>query len=289
MTDTTRLDAIRARYPVTGDDLPLALGDDARVSDDLCWLISALDAALSRAAAAARERDEARAAEARAMAERDITRAKLAGAEAVAAAVEASCGGRPDIIYTRGFEAGMAEAEASASRGWSTADEMHVTIGQLRNALAQARNEGAAAALREAAEAFRYQAGKEESGAAWDAWVNAAEHCEALATRYASPAVTEQAAPEPANVCGKRCDQGSECLKIAGHEGGHETQHGCIFYDLIGRWDADIAALISTHSTGPARDGVQTVRVRPLVDVLVGLPPVCPACGAACSGEGSGA
>jgi hypothetical protein len=56
-----------------------------------------------------------------------------------------------------------------------------------------------------------------------------------------------------------------------------------------GRWDADIAALISTHSTGPARDGVQTVRVRPLVDALVGLPPVCPACGAACSGERSGA
>lgn len=36
---------------------------------------------------------------------------------------------------------------------------------------------------------------------------------------------------DDAEVCGKRCDHGSECLKLAGHDGGHETQHGCVFYD----------------------------------------------------------
>jgi hypothetical protein len=34
-----------------------------------------------------------------------------------------------------------------------------------------------------------------------------------------------------ADVCGKPCAHGSECLVLAGHDGGHETQHGCIFYD----------------------------------------------------------
>lgn len=38
-----------------------------------------------------------------------------------------------------------------------------------------------------------------------------------------------------ANVCGKRCDHGSECLRLAGHgPDGHETQHGCVFYDKAG-------------------------------------------------------
>jgi hypothetical protein len=36
---------------------------------------------------------------------------------------------------------------------------------------------------------------------------------------------------QPAEVCGARCDHGSECLALPGHAGGHETQHGCIFYD----------------------------------------------------------
>lgn len=34
-----------------------------------------------------------------------------------------------------------------------------------------------------------------------------------------------------ADVCGKRCDHGSECLLLRGHMGGHDTQHGCTFYD----------------------------------------------------------
>lgn len=38
--------------------------------------------------------------------------------------------------------------------------------------------------------------------------------------------------PAFAEVCGARCDHGSECLMLAGHEPSnrHETQHGCIFY-----------------------------------------------------------
>jgi hypothetical protein len=37
-----------------------------------------------------------------------------------------------------------------------------------------------------------------------------------------------------ADVCGKRCAHDSECLLLKGHEPAdkHETQHGCIFYDL---------------------------------------------------------
>lgn len=33
-------------------------------------------------------------------------------------------------------------------------------------------------------------------------------------------------------VCGKKCDKGSECLKLKGHcsREGCDTQHGCIFY-----------------------------------------------------------
>lgn len=34
-----------------------------------------------------------------------------------------------------------------------------------------------------------------------------------------------------ADICGARCDYGSECLSLRGHEGGHETQHGCVFFD----------------------------------------------------------
>lgn len=39
--------------------------------------------------------------------------------------------------------------------------------------------------------------------------------------------------PITANVCGARCDHGSECLLLSGHEPSdrHETQHGCVFYD----------------------------------------------------------
>lgn len=35
------------------------------------------------------------------------------------------------------------------------------------------------------------------------------------------------------NICGKKCDYGSECLEPSGHEPAdrHETQHGCVFYD----------------------------------------------------------
>jgi hypothetical protein len=38
---------------------------------------------------------------------------------------------------------------------------------------------------------------------------------------------------EPLAVCGKKCDHGSECLGLIGHEppDRHETQHGCVFYD----------------------------------------------------------
>jgi len=34
-----------------------------------------------------------------------------------------------------------------------------------------------------------------------------------------------------ADVCGAQCDFESECLLLKGHDGAHETQHGCIFYD----------------------------------------------------------
>lgn len=37
--------------------------------------------------------------------------------------------------------------------------------------------------------------------------------------------------PSEADVCGVQCDHGSECMKLRGHEGGHETQHGCIAYE----------------------------------------------------------
>lgn len=37
----------------------------------------------------------------------------------------------------------------------------------------------------------------------------------------------EKCGREPCDVCGTRCDHGSECLMLAGHAGGHETQHGC--------------------------------------------------------------
>lgn len=32
-------------------------------------------------------------------------------------------------------------------------------------------------------------------------------------------------------VCGRKCDHGSECLKLKGHGGAHDTQHGCMFYE----------------------------------------------------------
>jgi hypothetical protein len=34
-----------------------------------------------------------------------------------------------------------------------------------------------------------------------------------------------------AEVCGKRCDHGSECLRQPHEDGRHETQHGCVFFD----------------------------------------------------------
>lgn len=35
------------------------------------------------------------------------------------------------------------------------------------------------------------------------------------------------------DVCSKKCAHGSECLMLKGHcpRAGHDTQHGCIFYD----------------------------------------------------------
>lgn len=33
------------------------------------------------------------------------------------------------------------------------------------------------------------------------------------------------------NWCGDRCEHGSPCLLDEGHGGGHETEHGCKFYD----------------------------------------------------------
>lgn len=44
-------------------------------------------------------------------------------------------------------------------------------------------------------------------------------------------ALTPAPAAEAANVCGRRCDHGSECLRMAHDDGRHETQHGCVFYD----------------------------------------------------------
>lgn len=41
------------------------------------------------------------------------------------------------------------------------------------------------------------------------------------------------AAAHAADVCGKMCDHGSECLLLRGHAGGHDTQHGCMFYDDV--------------------------------------------------------
>lgn len=39
--------------------------------------------------------------------------------------------------------------------------------------------------------------------------------------------------PTLAEVCGARCDHGSECLLLASHvpNDRHETQHGCVFFD----------------------------------------------------------
>jgi hypothetical protein len=45
-----------------------------------------------------------------------------------------------------------------------------------------------------------------------------------------SMALGEMEPAEQASVCAAKCDHGSECLEIAGHRGGHETQHGCVFY-----------------------------------------------------------
>jgi hypothetical protein len=44
-------------------------------------------------------------------------------------------------------------------------------------------------------------------------------------------ALTSHPAPVETDVCGKKCDHGSECLLLRGHDGGHDTQHGCTFYD----------------------------------------------------------
>ena len=40
-----------------------------------------------------------------------------------------------------------------------------------------------------------------------------------------------------ADVCGKQCAHGSECLLLAGHVPAdrHETQHECVFYDTNSR------------------------------------------------------
>lgn len=46
-----------------------------------------------------------------------------------------------------------------------------------------------------------------------------------------SHAPEQNISPQEVVVCGKRCDHGSECLKLPDHEGGHDTQHGCMFYD----------------------------------------------------------
>lgn len=37
----------------------------------------------------------------------------------------------------------------------------------------------------------------------------------------------------PQTACGKPCDHGSPCMFVAGHDPdiGHETKHGCVFYD----------------------------------------------------------
>jgi hypothetical protein len=37
--------------------------------------------------------------------------------------------------------------------------------------------------------------------------------------------------PVVADVCGKRCSHESECLRLKHHDGVHETQHGCVFYE----------------------------------------------------------
>lgn len=45
--------------------------------------------------------------------------------------------------------------------------------------------------------------------------------------------IAEEPTSSNVDVCGKRCDHGSECLLLADHAppDRHETQHGCIFYD----------------------------------------------------------
>jgi hypothetical protein len=60
------------------------------------------------------------------------------------------------------------------------------------------------------------------------------DHASAAAFRAVSSLVlAEQRLASEADVCGKRCDHGSECLLLAGHTPSdkHETQHGCVFYD----------------------------------------------------------
>ena len=49
---------------------------------------------------------------------------------------------------------------------------------------------------------------------------------------------------EAHEVCGKRCAHDSECLLRSGHKGGHETQHGCIFYDARARSPAPGGAVM---------------------------------------------
>jgi hypothetical protein len=68
-------------------------------------------------------------------------------------------------------------------------------------------------------------------------WLSIAEE----AVKYLAPApARDEATPfghisradeAQVEVCGAQCDKGSECLMLPGHSGGHETQHGCIFYD----------------------------------------------------------
>lgn len=38
---------------------------------------------------------------------------------------------------------------------------------------------------------------------------------------------------EAPDICTATCDQGSACLLLKGHAGGHECQHGCIAYDPL--------------------------------------------------------
>lgn len=89
-----------------------------------------------------------------------------------------------------------------------------------------------------------------------------------------------------ADVCGRRCDHGSECLLLAGHvpRDRHETQHGCIVYDprppMPSRESTAVDLLRCAMSHEPGVRLIGNVRACEVAALCTSLVTSCPKCGA---------